>query len=127
MKKIVNILACLVFVILLTSVSFAKSTKKIQFVSVNTSVNCGGGGACENAREAAAGVAQDALFDCNLYGAGSQQCKDANAGARDSRENAAFICEVYPASGNVSYVPERDKIMNKFKTSGLNLLSRNAS
>lgn len=97
MKKLVNVLTCLVFVLLLASVSFAKSEKRLKVVSSGVSLNCMFDSKCQQARQLAAGVAFQALVVCNDPDSfRDDRCTRANENAAASRVNADYICSVFP-------------------------------
>lgn len=137
MKKLVNILACLVFVFLLTSVSFAKSEKKSKFVRANTVVNCAIDTQCQQARKLAAGVAFQALIACNnpdTFNNGG--CTEANNNADRAEVNADRVCNTFPdgpapAQGPqgpvANYTLKEKGSTGEIKALGLILLPQNAS
>lgn len=133
MKKLVNILACLVLVLLLTSVSFAKSESKSSVVNIETYVNCLEDSKCQKARQAAAGVAYSAIIDCSTYGATSTECTTANDNADRSKGNAEYVCSVFPDGPATAeqvatnYLLRNKQIVKRLKTSNLKLLNGNAS
>ena len=132
MKKLVNILACLVFVFLLTSVSFAKSKnteKPVEPVSMNLCTSSVGS-QCDNATALAMSVSYQALVTCASSTASSAECTTANNNAAQAQRNADYICknEVQPVTGpEAVYSPAEKKETDKTKILNPRLSFREAS
>jgi len=120
MKKLVNILACLVFVFLLTSVSYAKAKNTEEPVSVNVCVSLVGD-QCDLAKAAAKTVVYKALIACAVDGPETQECTTANDNADRAKANAEYICSdqpqpALPPTGPVAlYSPEEKKTTERRK------------
>ncbi len=94
MKKLVNILTCLVFVFLLTGVSFAKSENTERTAQANICISFFD--QCSDAKAAAKTVVYQALIQCGISGPASSECTTANDNADRSKANAEYICDDGP-------------------------------
>jgi hypothetical protein len=126
MKNLLKIAACLIFVFLLTGVSFAKSERKSNALSSKTYINCVLLSRCQTARQTAAALSSSANDNCLAYGVTSEQCSTANRNAASARENAVYVCDVFPdgvaelqEAPVAVYTPKENKITGKLKTFSL--------
>lgn len=132
MKKLVNILACLVFVFLLTSVSYAKSKNTEELVSGNVCASLEGD-QCDLAKAAAKTVVYKAMLVCAVDGPDSQECTTANDNADRTKANAEYICSdapqpSLPPTGPVAlYSPEKKKTTERLKVIDSELFSKDNS
>jgi hypothetical protein len=113
---------CVMLVFAFSISLFAGESEKAMQNQINSKTlskksktpNCLNPNLCREAKESAAMVAFNALVDCNLYGASSQQCTDSITNAGLQSLYADFWCSLYPENAKLNIKnSKKDAVQNK--------------